>query len=364
MEVLADGFVFENAYQKGIRRYLEELLRRVDVPFSIFLEGPPVGALPHEWRVVGPLGPSPASKLDLANRWKYRERAKKWRKEIQSHSVFHTSYFRPCPIPGVPSVVVVHDMVYELMPNMFYGDAGVVASYKKNAMGNAAAIIAISESTKSDLVKIYPEFSGKVHVIPHGTDHFAIANSPEDSNRQLGKAVEPYALFVGHRSGYKNFQTLLDALQCEAWPRELRLKVIGPKFDQAEILNLQARGLCNQVEYLQYLTDHELFLAYEMASVFVFPSFFEGFGFPLLEAQSRRVPVAASDIPIFHEVGGGAFVKFDPRSPTSLALAVCQTLEKTNRHALIQGGLDNVKRFTWAETARKTLTLWDLCSKK
>lgn len=363
MTVLADGFVLENTHQKGIRRYLEELLRRVEVPFSILLENPAAGALPEKWPVIGPLGPSPESRIDLPARWKYRERAKKWRADIQSHSVFHSSYYRQCPIPGIPSVVVVHDMIYEMLPYMFSGEAGVVAAHKKTALDDAAAIIAISESTKRDLINIYPEFSGKVHVVLDGADHFAIGNLSGDYNRQIDAKAAPYALFVGHRSGYKNFQVLLEALQSEAWPRGLKLKVAGSEFDLAEKLNLRARGLCNMVEYLECPTDRELSSAYEMASVFVFPSFLEGFGFPMLEAQARGVPVVASDIPVFHEVGGDAFVKFDPRSPTSLALAACQALEKTNRHGLIQRGIDNVKRFTWAETARKTMAIWDLCTK-
>jgi glycosyltransferase involved in cell wall biosynthesis len=362
-KVLADGFVFENTHQKGIRRYMDELMRRVECPFSLFLENPAVGSIPNDWSIVGPLGASPGSPMNLVGRWKYRERAKNWRKEIQSHSVFHTSYFRQCPVPGIPSVVVVHDMVYELMPNMFCGDAGVVAAHKKGALDQAKAIVAISESTKSDLLSIYPEFSDKIHVVRHGADHLAQKDLYLDEGMPTKNDLHPYALFVGHRSGYKNFQNLLDALQTKSWPSGLKLKVIGPPFDQAEILNLRARGVTTIVEYLKCLTDRELSIAYEKASVFIFPSFFEGFGFPLIEAQARGVPVVASNIKVFHEVGGGAFVKFDPKSPESLALGVAQALENPLREKLIQCGRENVKRFTWAETARKTQEIWHACTK-
>ncbi|MCX6975352.1 MAG: glycosyltransferase family 1 protein [Verrucomicrobia bacterium] len=357
MNVLVDGFVFENTYQKGIRRYMEELLRRVDVPFSILLENPAAGQFPENWPVVGPLGPSPNSRFNLPARWKYRERAKQWRKEIQSHSVFHTSYFRQCPIPGIPSVVVVHDMVCEVMPHLFAKDPSLEISMKREAFEKADAIIAISENTKRDFHSFYPEFQNKVSVIPHGADHFIDDGiRPQQTKFQIR---EPFALFVGDRVGYKNFHALIDAVAEQSWPKDLDLWVAGPKFSPAEMAAIKYRGLSERIQHVGLVNEAELNWLYRHSTCFVFPSLFEGFGFPILEAQVRHAPVVANDMAVFHEVGGDAFLPCDCRNPALIAKAVSDLTHAGRRESLIQAGLENVKRYTWAETARKTKAVWE-----
>jgi glycosyltransferase involved in cell wall biosynthesis len=358
MNVLADGFVFENTYQKGIRRYMEELMRRVECPFSLFLENPAVGDIPKDWPIVGPLGPSPLSRFDLPARWKYRERAKKWRNDIKSHSVFHTSYFRQCPIPGIPSVVVVHDMVCEVMPHLFPKNSSSEILMKREAFERADAIIAVSDTTKRDFLLFYPEFQNKVSVVHHGADHFTRA-SEKHTNLTRFQPKAPYALFVGDRAGYKNFHTLVDALKEEAWPQGLDLWVAGPKFSPAELSAMQYRGLLDRIQHIGLVNEAELDWLYRNTECFVFPSLFEGFGFPMLEAQARHAPVVANDMAIFHEVGGDAFLPCDCRSPAEIAKAVCDLTNSVKRERLIEAGLENVKRYSWAETARKTISVWE-----
>jgi glycosyltransferase involved in cell wall biosynthesis len=358
MKVLADGLVFENTHQKGIRRYMDELLRRVECPISLFLENPAVGSIPKEWNIIDPLGPSPESPINLVGRCKYRERAKKWRKEIQSHSVFHTSYFRQCPIPRIPSVVVVHDMVCEVMPHLFAKDPSLEISIKREAFEKADAIIAISDNTKKDFLLFYPEFQNKVSVVKHGADHLAFSGARKQIVARF-EGQEPFALFVGDRVGYKNFHTLMDAVGVETWPQGLALWVAGPKFSSAELAAMRYRGLSERIQHLGLVDEAELDWLYRNTACFIFPSLFEGFGFPILEAQARSSPVLANDMPIFHEVGGNAFLPCDCRNPTLIAKAVSDSLHAGIRERLIEEGLENVKRFTWAESARKTKALWE-----
>lgn len=358
MNVLADGIVFENTRQKGIRRYLVELLKRVDVPFSISLEHAAAVALPDEWPVVGPLGPFPTSKLDLVGRWNYRERAKGWRKKHQSGSVFHSSFFRRCPIPGIPSVVVVHDMVCEIMPYLFAADPSLEIFMKREAFEKADAIIAISDNTKKDFLLFYPEFQNKVSVVKHGADHLGCAGV-EKQNVSRFASRAPFVFFVGDRVGYKNFHTLMDALNEEAWPKGLDLWVAGPKFSPAELAAIKYRGLLGRIQHVGLVDEAELDWLYRNSTCFVFPSLFEGFGFPMLEAQARSAPVVANDMAIFHEVGGNAFLPCDCRSPTEIAKAVCDLINSGKRARLIEAGLENVKRYTWAETARETIAVWE-----
>jgi glycosyltransferase involved in cell wall biosynthesis len=358
MNVLADGFVFENTHQKGIRRYMEELLRRVECPFSLFLDNPAAGEIPEDWNIVGPLGASPTCRFDLAGRWTYRERAKKWRKEIQAHSVFHTSYFRQCPVPGIPSVVVVHDMVCEVMPHLFAKNPSLEISIKLEAFEKADAIIAISDNTKKDFLLFYPEFQNKVSVVKHGADHLAFSGEKKQIVSRF-ECQEPFALFVGDRVGYKNFYTLMDAVGVETWPQGLALWVAGPRFSSAELAAMRYRGLSERIQHLGMVDEAELDWLYRNTACFIFPSLFEGFGFPILEAQARSAPVLANDMPIFHEVGGNAFLPCDCRNPALLAKAVSDLTHAGRRECLIEAGLENVKRYSWAETARKTKAVWD-----
>jgi glycosyltransferase involved in cell wall biosynthesis len=363
MSLLVDGFVFENTHQKGIRRYMEELLRRVDVPFSILLENPAAGQFPENWPLVGPLGPSPESRFNLPARWIYRERAKKWRNEILSHSVFHSAYYRTTPVRGIPTVMVVHDMVFEIMPGQFLELAGSYAEEKHAALETADAIIAVSETTRRDLISIYPEYTNKVHVVLHGADHLAFSakRRPRGNGTQTGTGE--YALFVGSRSTYKNFGTIVDAMCDTTWPNNLDLLVAGAPFSYAERLALKYRGLETRVHDCGRASDSDLAELYAGAKVFVFPSLFEGFGFPLLEAQAKGVPVAASDIEIFQEVGGAAFEKFQPLNPASVAGAVARAIEPIRAGELRKAGFENLKKFTWAETAKKTVDVWKLVSR-
>jgi glycosyltransferase involved in cell wall biosynthesis len=358
MKVLADGVVFENNRQKGIRRYMEELLRRVECPFSLLLENPASGDIPDDWNIVGPFGASPASRMNLLGRWKYRERAKEWRKEIQSHSVFHSSFFRRCPIPGIPSVVVVHDMVCEIMPHLFAADPSPEIFMKREAFEKADAIIAISENTQKDFLLFYPEFEDKISVVKHGADHLACAGEIKPSVSRF-ECLEPFALYVGDRVGYKNFHTLMDAVAGEAWPQGLALWVAGPKFSPAELAAMRYRGLLGRIRHVGLVHDADLDWLYRNSTCFVFPSLFEGFGFPILEAQARSAPVVANDMAIFHEVGGNAFLPCDCRNPTAIAKAVSDLTHAGRREPLIEAGLENVKRYSWAETARKTKAVWE-----
>jgi glycosyltransferase involved in cell wall biosynthesis len=360
MKVLVDGVVFEHTHQKGIRRYLHEVLSRTKEDFSIILHKPWVGPVPENWDLIQPLGASPESQWDILQRFRYRENAKKWREKIRSFNVFHSTWFRLAPIPGIPTVVTIYDMVTEAMPTLYWGDAAGDFSAKAAAIKAADAIITISETTKQDLLKLFPDIRVEVHAIPLGADHFEISSrNPLQNNFSQGMNNEGYALFVGDRVGYKNFHSLLEAMCQSEWPRGVRLKVAGPPFSLAEEACLRFMGLQDKVDVCGLVTNDDLACLYAGATAFVFPSLFEGFGLPLLEAQARHAPVIANDMPIFHEVGGNAFLPCDCRNPALIAKAVCDLTNSGRREHLIEAGLENVKRYSWAETARKTISVWE-----
>jgi glycosyltransferase involved in cell wall biosynthesis len=254
-------------------------------------------------------------------------------------------------------------MVFEILPGQFLELAGPFAEEKKRAIERADAIIAISESTRKDLLAIYPELTQRVHVIHHGADHLAFSKNLRANSNHPEFGTKGYALFVGARSTYKNFGMLMESMLEPDWPENLDLKVAGAPFTCAEVLALKYRGLERRVVDCGRAMDSTLEELYAGASVFIFPSMFEGFGFPLLEAQAAGIPVAASDIAIFHEVGGKAFEHFQPLDPSSIARAVSRSLEHNRADELRQAGYGNVKRFKWADAAKKTMEVWKTLSR-
>lgn len=139
----------------------------------------------------------------------------------------------------------------------------------------------------------------------------------------------------------------------------MRLKVAGPHFSPAEEACFRLLELEKRVEYCGFVSNEGLADLYAQAAAFVFPSLFEGFGLPILEAQARSAAVVAHDMAVFHEVAGDAFLPCDCRNPSLLARAITKAMEPSIRERLINAGLGNVKRYTWAETARKTKAVWE-----
>lgn len=270
--------------------------------------------------------------------------------------LFHSTYFTRSPIAGLPEVLTVYDMIPETVPHFFWGDADVDIARKRVCIEAAAAIITISAATRDDLIRIYPEVAKRVTVVHLGAEHLLASHVEIPAGMQDGK--EPYILFVGDRAGYKNFAVMMDAMQESQWPTGFRLTVVGRPFSEAEITALRYRGIDSRVVHLGRVSDLELAKIYRGSRGFVFPSLAEGFGFPMLEAQSLGVPVAASDIVAFHEVGGDAFVPFPPLDAGRLAQAVSRIVDPIVRSDLVKKGAENIQRFSWCRCAQQTEAVW------
>jgi glycosyltransferase involved in cell wall biosynthesis len=134
--------------------------------------------------------------------------------------------------------------------------------------------------------------------------------------------------------------------------------VAGSSFSSAEEDCLRYTGLREAVDVCGLVSNEDLASLYAEAAAFVFPSLFEGFGLPMLEAQARLAPVVANDMAIFHEVGGDAFLPCDCRNPVAIAKAITEVMAPATRSRLLEAGQRNVKRFTWDEMARKTFEVW------
>ncbi|MEJ0090075.1 MAG: glycosyltransferase family 1 protein [Limisphaerales bacterium] len=354
--VLIDGIAFENSGQKGVQRYYLEMLRRLpeDLSCTIFFNQPSKASLPQKADLIYRTEKFPVSRQNIWGRARRKFKTLFHSTRLPKAAVFHSTFFTRSPVPGLPEVVTVHDMIAECHPDLFPADLEPHVIQKKECILNATAIIAISEATRNDLVRTYPEVSSRVTVIHHGADHL------QDFGVAAEKAGDesPYVLFVGDRAGYKNFATVLAAVAEQDWPRRLNLKVVGAQFSESEHQVLRQLRVESKVIHAGRVSDAELKGLYQSALAFIFPSLCEGFGFPLLEAQHMGVPVIASDIPAFREIGGDSVVFFKPRDPASLVSAITRFLEAGEREHFTALGRQNVRRFTWENCAQQTAEIF------
>ena len=243
-------------------------------------------------------------------------------------------------------------MIYEVVPHLFPESEKVIAQ-KRMVMEHADAIVAISEYTKQDIIKFYPQFEDKIAVIHLSSD---FTGMPDAAPNLIGK----YILFVGDRRIYKNFIAFVNAI-APLLNEDKELKLVctgGGKFtaeDEQLFTSLYIANQCQQVN----AADDELKQLYAQAQVFVFPSYLEGFGIPLLEAFHAGCPVAASNASCFPEIGGDAVAYFDPHDTDSMYNTVKSVLKDDNLRAeLIRKGKQQVQLFSGEKVVQQSLALY------
>lgn len=358
MKVFVDGLPFENE-QAGIQRYLSELLRRIAQrhEVTVWLRRRPSAPPPLGCRVVRDTGRAAARYHPVRQAVRAYHR---WRggRAARGHDVIHCAYLEPPALPDIPYVVTVHDLIPERFPYLCtHPWADDDTARKRRAVAAAAVCIAVSQATADDLCAFYPDAAPKVRVIHHGADHLA-GNAVPPGVPSRRSVAGRFALFVGERIAYKNFGLVLEAMLEAAWPEGLGLRVVGSAFSEREGLLIRRLGLEGRIRHLGRVPDAELRAAYQESACFIFPSLCEGFGIPVVEAQSFGAPVVCSDIPVFHEVAGASALFFDPRSPADLAARVAAALEPDVRSRLVEAGRDNLRRFSWDRCAAETIAAY------
>ena len=278
----------------------------------------------------------------------------------QAFDVFHPTYYKDyfLELNTKPFVITVYDMIHELFPEL-YDPNDFVLQNKRKLCNAASRIIAISEKTKSDLIKVYQIPAEKIDVVHLATDYNVCNNYRYKLN-----LPSKYILFVGNRSGYKNFNWILEALANVLKLRKVQLLCIGNSFDAAEQSLINNLGLKDFV--LQNNFKHtEMPEVYNRAEFFIFPSRYEGFGIPILEAFSSKVPVLLSDASCFPEVAGDAALYFELDNIEQLQQhAISLLTDKDLRNSLIQKGLKQLAKFSWEICAKETLNVYQkACAK-
>lgn len=361
MKVFFDGQVFNSpAYGGGGRFFYELIWRLTEMPqcevvlFAGAYRTPlPLGRLvfkchPFYGLRTPPLGPLRRlvePKLQSLGRW------------CLDHSkvdVYHPTYYLSLePRRKTPLVVTIFDLNHELYPQHYPNSP--ILGQRKRMLGEATAVVCISETTRRAALKIYPEIAGKVSAIP-------LASSLQPSTETTPRPTEgkPYFLYVGNRNGYKNFRVMVEA--CRAVPRFTENFMLicygGGRFTHEEQQTLAKSGL--QACVRQQAGDDRLLAdLYGGAICFVYPSLDEGFGIPLLEAMNCRCAVLASRIPVFEEVAGEAAAYFDPGSPEELADRMREMVDDPERRqALVRAGTQRATLFSWERCARQHYELY------
>jgi glycosyltransferase involved in cell wall biosynthesis len=260
----------------------------------------------------------------------------------------HFLYVVPLGFDG-PAVVTVHDVSFEHVPDvMGLRDRLLFRTQVPRSVRRADRVLTGSERTKRDLVERYQIAEGKVVVTPYGVDPVFNPKGP--------KANGKYALFVGAIQPRKDPLGAVEALAL--LENDLRLVLVGPEKRnghdvRAAVARLDLQG---RVELAGHVERDELAMLYRGAACLVFPSRYEGFGLPVLEAMASGTPVVATRAGAVPEVAGDAAVLVEAGDPVALAGGIERAL--ADRDRLVRAGLERARQFSWAETARRTLEVY------
>lgn len=288
------------------------------------------------------------------------------------HYPYFDPYFRTLPfMKKKKTVVTVHDLIPFRFPKYF--NPGIRGKIKweiqKMSLKTSRMILTDSESSKKDIIKYAGVREDRIKVIYLGVStSFRVERTIEYLEKTQKKFNLPreYMLFVGDVNYNKNVPSLLTALYVlKNNKSEMKLVLVGQGFTTESVplthmlAFIKKLGLEDRVIRLGYVDSFDLICLYNLASVYVQPSFAEGFGLPVLEAMACGCPVVASNTTSLPEVVGDAGVLVDTSNPKNIVEAVTNVTTNVNlRSQLIQKGLEHVKRFTWEECANKVAEIY------
>lgn len=269
------------------------------------------------------------------------------------HETYYTRYgIAPAK---VNTVLTVYDMTYEKFSN-FFPSKHNISKNKEYAVKRAKHVICISESTKNDLIDIFDISPDKISVI-----YLGFTNNKAIHKNTLNIGEKPYILHVGQRTAYKNFRRLLQAYaKSSLLKNNFNLVCFGAdRFSNAEIDQIKELNL-NPENVIHLKGDDEILnKLYSNAAIFVFPSLYEGFGIPLLEAMSFNCPVVCSNTSSLPEVAGDAAVYFDPYNVDEMIFSIESVVfSSEKRNHLIERGLERIKLFSWEKCTEETLKVY------
>jgi glycosyltransferase involved in cell wall biosynthesis len=273
--------------------------------------------------------------------------------EKQDFDVFHPTYYDDYFLKFLknkPFVLTVHDLTHQIFPEYF---SPKWIDKSQLMLDEAKRIIVVSENTKKDLIEYYNVDQEKVDVVH-------LASSILTGTQQNGLVIntesrKKYLLYIGSRASYKNFYFFVQALiPLFNADKELFLMCTGEEFTEEEFFFLSKLGIANKVKHV-FVTEKNLAEVYLNSIAFVFPSLYEGFGMPILEAFACGCPVICSDSSSFPEIAGEAAIYFEPKSKQSIYQSISNLLNDDDlRKNMIIKGFKQLEKFSWLKTVAQT----------
>lgn len=353
MRVRFDDQIFTMQRHGGISRTFVELIRA-------FAESPELGVQPQlGWRWTrnshaleagfGRQPPLPAgSRGSLLLRWANRMiKARQPDPDMTHHTYYRAGYMSRRST--LPNVVTVYDMIPELFPNLFPG--GNPHLRKEKYVRQATVVLCISESTRRDLLSVYGSVDPPTIVTHLGVSHRFAPGAPRPT-----WCPGRFVLFLGDRGGYKDFRVAIESFASLAQEHpDTSLVAVGGGAFSADEDSLISRWRLRDRVVQRNASDEELPGVFAGAKAFLFPSRYEGFGLPTLEAMACGTPTVLANSSSHPEVGGDAALYFPPGDSSSLATQLSRLLsDDAFRQDLSEKGIAQARRFTWRRTAEVT----------
>ena len=363
MRILYDGQIYADQITGGISRYFTNIITRLPQTAQ-----PTLTASYRRRKSHYPTHPNlqlqefpdfRPSRIAHSIRSQYF----RWLNEHQSFDIFHPTYYfllarETFSQTKHPLVVTVHDMIHELFAENMDADDTIQA--KQAAIRAADVIICVSENTKRDLLHYFPSIESKIVFT-----YLASELSREWAYGTEVTPIQPYFLYVGSRAkAYKNFDTLLIAFSKAASINSaILLCVVGAPFNAEEQQQIAELRLTERIQHYRNASDTHLAKLYRCSIAFVYPSLYEGFGIPPLEAMACGTVVVAAKSSSIPEVVGDGGILFDPKAIGDLTDILLDLIDSpSKRDRLITKGHDRCQQFSWDKTAAQTVAVYQSLS--
>ena len=377
MKILYDSQIFDMQKTGGVSRYFVEIISRLkkfdinyELPLTysknIYLKEEPLtelnnSELKHLYENFLPSMQFRGKRKlwSLRNKVFHKDFMTNRQRTIQAlkqqdFDIFHTTYYDPYFLDYIgekPFVLTIYDMIHEKFPEMLL-DINTIRN-KQLLAEKASKIIAISENTKQDIIDIMKIPENKIDVVYLGD---SILEKNQQEKNQFGK----YFLFTGNRNDYKNFYFMLlslsDFLKTNS---DVKIVCTGSNFTDWEAELIKELDLSTQVIHHFFKDNNEMYWLYHNAIAFIFPSYYEGFGIPILEAFSAECPAILADASCFREVADNGALYFDPKNKQQLTECCDKLLKDLSfRQEIISKGKEILKKFSWEKTAEETMKIY------
>ena len=341
-----------------VRNLITELARQDDdAEYSLL-------CAPSDVEAIRALGPRFLPCVVRAGNYSVREQwAVPWALARSRVDLFHAPHYVVPPLTTAPVVVTIHDCIHLRFPQYLPSRA---ALYYARAMMSVAAkrsrrVLTVSQASKDDILHYLHVPAEKVEVIYNAID-MRLAGEPTQEEvarvRERFLLTAPFVLYTGNIKPHKNVDRLIEAFSIlrQRSAQDVKLLIIGDEISKYPNLRrlVHRFQLHQHVRFLGFVPDATLSVLYRLASVFVFPSLYEGFGLPPLEAMAAGAPVITSNVSSLPEVVGDAAILIDPMDAGAIAQAMAQVLgDPALRQDLIRRGRERVKAFSWARSVAR-----------